>query len=157
MSVGSKAFVTLVVAVATISAGCGDESSTSTPDAVTKAEFIAKANAACEKERDGLEKRVRDFERQLAARNARPLPYADMVHFVLLPTIEGEIRRIYQLDLPPADEEQIDAMLSTKKFALDQVAVIPRVPSRKVAERHFVEADKLFRAYGLTSCASSSG
>lgn len=142
------------VLVATLAACGGGDGEDGGPDSVVaigRAEFVKQANAACRSQRDGLMKRVADFERRRGGK--RPEPYGDVVHFVLLPTIEEEVRRAEEIDPPPEEEERVDAMFFAQRVAVDKVAVMPRVPSLKAAERHFAEAGGMLRAYGLTACA----
>jgi hypothetical protein len=135
--------------------GCGgDDDDGATAAGGAKAEFASKANAACAKESSGLMKRARTFEKRRAEADASPEPYVDMVHFVFLPTVEMQVLRIEQLKPPVGEAARVDALLDADRSAIDRVATMPRVPSIEVARRYFVEADKLFRAYGLAACAN---
>lgn len=149
------------ITVIGVAAGCGSSSDESSPEAQSesaaasipspsKAQFITQANAACEKARAGLAGRVSDFEQRREGR--KPLAGADMVHFVYLPTMETQIWRIEELGVPLGEEERIDAMLDAERSGVDANAVKAKVPSIAAAEREFVEADRLFRAYGLYAC-----
>jgi hypothetical protein len=145
----------VAMAIAMVAVGCGGDSDDAADNAPpSKAEFVKQANAVCERERAGLMERVAEFERRRAGR--RPEPGADVVHFVYLPTIEAQIFRIEELDVPRGEQTRIDTLLDAERFALDAVAVMPRVPSIAVAERNFAEADKQLRAYGLSSCANGN-
>jgi hypothetical protein len=144
----------VTVSIGMVSFGCGGDEKPASASVFSKAEFIKQANAACERERAGLMERISSFERRRAP--GRPLAGADMVHLVYLPTMETQMWRIEELGVPRGEGGRIDAMLDAERFAVDAVAVIPRVPSRAAAERHFAEADKLFRAYGLHSCATGN-
>jgi hypothetical protein len=145
----------IAISIAIVALGCGggsDQASTTSPP--SKAEFVKQANAACERARAGLGKRVSDFERQRAGR--KPEPGADMVHFIYLPTMEAQIFMIEELGVPRGEEKWIDALLDAERFGVDAVAVKPRVPSMAAAEREFAKADNLFLAYGLDSCVTDS-
>jgi hypothetical protein len=141
----------VATAVAVLAAGCGGGSDASGASSLSKAEFIKQANAGCKKERAGLMERIADFERRRAGK--KPREYADAVHFVFLPTIEAEVWEIGKLDAPPSEEKPVYELLSDDRTAIDAVAVIPRVPSIKAAERHFTAVGKMFRASGLPACA----
>lgn len=144
----------LAVGLAILVVGCGDgdEEVSSIEAPPIKAEFIKQANATCERERAGLTERVADFERVRAP--GKPLPKADAVHFVYLPTMEAQIWRIEQLEVPRGEQGRVDAMLDAERQAVDTVAVIDRVPAIATAERYFRGADRLFRRYGLQACAN---
>lgn len=154
-----RAAVVLAVAagaaIAVVSCGGGDDpkagtTSTAQAPAPSKAEFIKQANAACREARAGLGERIARFEGLRDGR--KPEPGADMVHFVYLPTMETQIWRIEELGVPREEDEEVDAMLDAERDGVDAVAVIPRVSSIARADRHFVEADRLFREYGLDAC-----
>lgn len=146
----------MAVALFVTSCGDGGDDDTSTVSTLSRAEFIKQANRACREERAGLMKEVSEFERNRSPGKTRP--YSDAVHFIYLPIMEAQIWRIGELGTPPrGDAGRIEAMLDAEKFAIDELATTPRVPSIAAAEREFVEADKLFRAYGLHSCAAANG
>jgi len=136
-------------------AGCGGSDSTAdTAAPLGKAEFIKQANADCTRARAGLAGREAEFERR---RGRHLAPGADMVHFVYLPTIEGQLRLLESLPSPPGEETRVETMLKTEHYALDSVAVMRHVWSQAAAERYFAKADRLLRAYGLDSCANHPG
>lgn len=154
----------ILIAAAAATIGCGSsgadlsssvDTSTSTRTVLSRAEFVKLANAACARERKGLGQRVRRF---LGWRKGDGTPkevlYADVAHFVVLATIEAEMVRISELRPPPKDEERIANMLYVEEREIDEVALKKRLPSITAAERYFVEAGPLFRAYGLTACAN---
>ncbi len=159
---GLLAFVLLMAMVATGCGGSGDDSNASSAPStsgvetirklttISKAEFVKQGNAACRKVRSELPKQIADFERSRAGK--KPRTYADAAHFVLIPAYEAEVWGVEKLGAPPGDEERIDKMLAAERTAIGSIAVMPRVPSIKGAERHFTDAEKQFRAYGLTDC-----
>jgi hypothetical protein len=131
--------------------GCGSNGDAkSGTTSLSKAEFVQLANAACRREKVGLAQRVAEFER---LRNGmRPAPYGDMVHRILLPTIEEEVSKIRELTPPHGEEERVDWMLFAQQSAIDNVAVRRSVPSIAAAARHFAGAGRLLRGYGLSDC-----
>lgn len=142
------------VALGVAMMGCGSDDDDRATAAESKAEFVDKANAACAKEAADLGDRARTFEKRRAAANAPSAPYVDVVHFVFLPTVEMQVLRIEQLKPPAGEAARVDALLDADRLAIDKVATMRRVPSIETARRYFVEADKLFREYGLTACAN---
>lgn len=144
----------VVMSIAMLAVGCGGSGGDHPGGSLfTKVEFIRQANAACERERAGLMERISDFERR---RPSPPLPGADMVHLVYLPTIERQVWRIEELGVPRGETGPIEAMLDAEGLAIDAVAVIPKVLSIAATERYFATADRLFRAYGLPFCATGN-
>jgi hypothetical protein len=144
-----------VLLTAFAAAGCGgDSGSASSSPPISRAEFAKQANAACREEKSSLSERIAGFKLRIAGE--KPRPYADLVHFVFLPMVEREVSDIEAVDWPKKDAEGIDAMRDGVRTAIDAVAVMPRVPSIAAARRHFIQADKQLRAYGLFSCVVGS-
>jgi hypothetical protein len=147
------------LALAATMAACGDSDETAGASPLSKAEFVKRTNAACKRERAGLKKRVSFFLEQ-PAQDGKPAQVlnADLAHFVLLPTIEAEIVRIEELweepGVPSNDDKRIDLMLDAERQAIDDVATTSRIASIKAVELPFARAGRLFRAYGLSSCAN---
>ena len=82
--------------------------------------------------------------------------YAAVVRGVLLPTIETEIAKVAELGAPEGDEEQIEAILAARQEAVDEVAKLNDFDQAEY-ESHFLDADKLTRAYGFVdfNCTNS--
>jgi hypothetical protein len=166
MAFRSKRLLVTALSIAgVVAAGCGGggdaatgtaaSTATSNPTTVktpTKAEFLAQANAACRKVRTGLAQRVARFER--GGEGGKTEPLADAVHFVFLPTIEAQVFEIEKLGAPAGQAEQINHLLDAERDAIDRVAVKPRVASVAIAEKQFGEPNRLFKAYGLSACAT---
>lgn len=136
--------------------GCGGGDNPNSPQtaegvAPTKAAFLQRANQICREERVDLAQKIAKFERLRAGR--RPEPYGDMVHYVLLPTVEEELGAIEELEPPKGELDSVDEVLFPQETALNNTAGTPRVPSVRAAERLFADATEALRAYGLQACA----
>jgi hypothetical protein len=155
--------ITLLAVATTIAVflagGCGGtDSSSSTSSsteasAVTKAEFLAKANAACKEAGAGLAGRISFYRRRAAGRPPERLN-ADLAHYVLLPTIEAEMEAIRAFILPPAEQDRVNEILYAEEQAYNAVFFTKKLASLAAAERRFTESGKLLSAYGLTACAN---
>jgi hypothetical protein len=160
VSAKPSALLAIAVLTAIAAAGCGgsDEVTSSnfpfSPPSLSKAEFIEQANAACERERAIMMKKKLDFERLKAERPPEP-GSSDVAHFVYLPAMEAQVWRMEELGVPRGEAKRIDELLSAARFAIDAAAVIRKLPSIAAAEQYFDESDKLYRAYGLDSCANN--
>jgi hypothetical protein len=147
-----------VVAVAAI--GCGEKSNDdgSAAGPPSRAEFVKQANAICISARTGLARKIRAYEQLGAGQDAEER--VDASHFVYLPAIETQLRKVEELTMdlgiPSGDAGRINKILDAEKDGIDAVAVKPKVRSIAIAERSFKEADRLFRAYGLDSCANGA-
>lgn len=83
-----------------------------------------------------------------------PEAYADVVHRVLLPTIETELLAIGKLRRPAGERQQIEMLLHKEYHELENLAVMRHVPSIRQARQNFVESTRMFRAYGLEACVN---
>jgi hypothetical protein len=169
-TVRARPTVLLAVAIliATALAGCGESSdetsgassvsnasSPSKPPPLSKAEFLVQANAVCRKVRAGIENEISSFVQQGNPEGKpREVRYADLAHFVLLPTVETEIASIYGLESPHPGRLRIEGILGAERRAIDEVATTKRLASVETVERYFVESGRQFRAFGLPSCAN---
>jgi hypothetical protein len=142
----------LLIAVALL--GCGGSDGSGDNDggeSLTKAEFVKRANAICRQVGAGLAQRTAKFKRLRAG--MKPEPYVDDIHYVLLPVREEELWKIEGIGTPAGEKERLRVLFAAERTAIDAVAVIPNVASTAVVEQHFVRPGKMFRAYGLSSCA----
>lgn len=141
----------LVVAFAI--AGCGSSSTNSsstasaTVPAITKAEFVAKANAICGKadpvlSAAGAKLETRPPEAQVAA----------LVKGTYVPAIQSQITAIKALGVPTGDEATVANMLALAQADLNKIENAPQL----IATDAFADFAKVAHPYGLTACAPTS-
>jgi hypothetical protein len=149
--------LTIATVVAAVAIGCGGNGAelSAGASAAGKREFLARANDACGRENATVPAEVAEFLDQRSPKGKpSPIVYADLAHFVLLPTIEAQIYWIEKLGAPGRDEERVAAMLTAERLAIDKVATTRRVASMGAVSRPFKRSARLFRVYGLDSCAN---
>jgi len=134
-------------------AGCGGaSSSTKSPKsaattAITKAEFVAKANAICA-----------SADPALSAANAKlasdPVPavIAAAVKDTYVPSVEAQITEIRALGTPSGDQATVTRMLQLVQADLNKIKTNPRL----VATDVFGDFARVAHPYGLTACAPLS-
>jgi hypothetical protein len=145
-----------LVALALAVAGCGGSgagSSTQTSAAmqasISKAAFLAKANAIC----------VRGNAASKAARallGASPSE-EQIVAFVRrteVPAVQAQIDQIRALGAPAGDGATIKKMLDVAQQAVSRVKVVPTILT--TGEDVFAPFAAIAHPYGLTSCAPNS-
>ena len=142
---------TLTLALA---GGCGGGSSTTKSTAttaaatITRAEFVAKANAICAA-----------ADPNLAAENAKlaahptPAAVAAAVKSVYVPSVESQIAGIKALGTPPGDQATVSRMLQLVEGDVHKIKTNPRLI---VATDVFADFAKVAHPYGLTACAPLS-
>lgn len=119
------------------------------PTSETKAEFSAKANAACVSQQKQLQVPL-----QQAFKNGQNSQQAlrQVTEEAIGPAMEAEAEELRALGAPQGDEKQIEAIA----VALDAIAAEAREnPMKLVTDPSaFKEAQKLARGYGLDFCGS---
>jgi hypothetical protein len=131
----------LLLATGLIVAGCGDGDD----DTLSKSEFIAKADAICEKGNKEIE------AAPSPAGGDRPSQQAleQFATDTLIPNIQKQVNDIRALEPPEEDESQVDAILNSAQTSIDELKADP---SKITDEDSFAEANKLARDYGLKVC-----
>jgi hypothetical protein len=148
----------LVATLIAIAVGCGEDSDNSSGNSpMSKAEFVKRANAVCEKARSTVKEEVEVFLERQRSDKPTPVLYADLTHLVLLPAVEREMEAIRYLRIPPKEVKPIDAILDVAEPVVDELANTSRIASLEVVKREFAEARKQYSAYGLNSCTPGLG
>jgi hypothetical protein len=155
MTLRTLSLIAATALVALIAAGCGSSSSstssssTTSSAALSKPEFIAKADAICKQGNQAI---------GAAAKKAFPSKpsKAELNQFAsatVLPAIQGEVDAIGALTPPAGDEDQVNQIVTDVQAALDQAK---KDPSVLIANNPgvFAKANKEAKAYGLKVCGS---
>ncbi|HME04767.1 MAG TPA: hypothetical protein VKG38_17220 [Solirubrobacteraceae bacterium] len=131
-------------------AGCGGSTSAtnSTADAtITKANFVAKANAICEKADPALS----EAGAKLASLHSEA-QIATVVDGTYVPSIEAQIAGIRALGTPPGGQAAVTSMLKLVQADLTKLKGDPPL----VATDVFGDFARVAHPYGLTACAPLS-
>jgi hypothetical protein len=149
---GVAVSATASLALALVAVGCGGASKTATTTtaaAITKAQFVARANAICAA-----------ADPNLAAENAKltttrhtPAAVAAAVSGVYVPSVESQVASIKALGTPTGDEPTVRRMLALVDA---DVAKIKGDPKLMLTTDAFGDFAKVAHAYGLTACAPLS-
>lgn len=143
---------TLIVGLG--AAGCGSSSSSNTTSttALTKPEFLAKANAICK----AGNKLSNAAASKVFPKNTKPTQ-AQVTSYVKIvaPEIQTQITGIRALGAPPGDEAMVASMLNMAQQDLDKVKSNPALLVSNTDA--FADFAKVAHPYGLTSCDSQSG
>lgn len=131
-------------------AGCGSSSSTSSKaPTLTKAEFLAQANAICT---TGNQKQTAATK----ALGAKPTPaqIAKFVTTVFVPGIQSQIDGVRALGARTSDAATVTKMLDVAQADLDKVKSKPSLLAGNAPP--FADFAKLAHPYGLTACAAGN-
>jgi hypothetical protein len=150
---GDRSVAAAIVLAALGVGGCGASNSastrTSTPTAISKSVFLAKANAIC----------VKGNAASKAARaKLGPNPTEEqIVSFVRgteVPAVQRQIDEIRALGAPAGDRATITKMLNLAQQAVGRVRVVPTILT--TGEDVFAPFAAIAHPYGLTACSPNS-
>lgn len=154
-------WLTALPVALTLVSGCGgggsDQTSVTT-GSLSKAQFIARADAICRAARS-------QFNREyLAFGKEHPIPTSkagqrkrlgELIETVLAPNYEPRFEEIGALGAPSGDEEKVSEFLTAFKRRLDEIREKPTELGTNPYP--FEGVAKLAKAYGLSGCANSFG
>lgn len=149
----SRAVLAGALSIASLAlAGCGSggRAATATIDrtapAITKGEFVRKANAICAK---GNAK-----NKAAGAKLGAEPAEAQVVAFVKrieVPAVQAQINALKALGAPPGDEATVAKMLTFAQAGVNAVKVQPTIVTS--GANVFARFARVAHPYGLTSCA----
>ena len=147
---GACAFALLVT-------GCGGGSgndSEVTASSLSKAQYIQKANAVCEK---GTKQIATDFAVFLKEKESVKEPteadYVQLFNTVVAPNVEREIDELRELGAPKGDEKEVEAILQAREESI-QIAEEDPEAIIENSDKVFARASKVAAGYGLKTCAT---
>jgi hypothetical protein len=136
--------------------GCGSSSSSSstTTAAISKAEFLKKANTVCKKGNQKINK----VDKSIFETNKKPTKAQEMQFATgtLIPGIQEELDGIKALGAPKGDEAKVNQIVTTAQDTLDKIKNDPTILFTSSTDP-FKAANKLSNAYGLTVCGAGGG
>jgi hypothetical protein len=142
------------LSLALCAAGCGgggnstSTKSAATVPAITRAEFVAKANAICA----SADPNLASENAKLAALRPSPAVVVAAVKNVYVPSVEAQVANIKALGTPSGDQATVTRMLQLVEGDLSKVKANPRLITTDV----FGDFAKVAHTYGLTACAPLS-
>jgi hypothetical protein len=143
-----------------LASGCGggsDEVSVTT-GSLSKAQFIARADALCRAARNQFDREYIAFGKEHkppASTAGQEAWLSEIIKKILLPSYEPRFEDIGALGAPSGGEEQVSEFLTGFNQRLDEIKAEPTELS--ASPYPFKEVTKLAKAYGLTGCAQSFG
>jgi hypothetical protein len=145
--------VALLVIAVTV-AGCGSSSSSmmsAAPSAttITKAQFVAKANAICQKGNDATQAAGSKLGKE--PREAEQLAFVAEKE---VPAVQAQIDALKALGAPAGEEATVANIINTAQADLDKVKSEPALVVHGIDV--FANFAKIAHPYGLTSCAPRS-
>jgi hypothetical protein len=151
--------IAATLAVGLAAAGCGSSSShttsAATQPALTKAQFIAQANAICTQGNQKSAAAQKALEKVLGNHAPTQAQIVAYVNGVVAPLIQSQIDQIKALGMPSGDRAALTNMLNLAQTDLNAVKSNPAglLASKQNPFHNFAQ---LAHSYGLTACASKA-
>jgi ABC-type lipoprotein release transport system permease subunit len=134
-----------VLALGVIAAGCGssgdDSSSTSN---LTKAEFIAKADAICQQGNQQINSAAHE---QFGNQKPTAAEVQQFITGTVLPNTQSQVDKIKALGAPSGDEDQVNKILDTVQADIDKAK-----SSGDIENSTFADSNALAKQYDLKVC-----
>jgi hypothetical protein len=135
-----------VLAAALIAAGCGggDDNSDTTTTSLTKAAWIAKADAICQQGNQEIEQAAKQ---QFGNQQPTAAEVQDFGTGTALPATQTQVDKIRALGAPSGDEDQVNKLLDTVQADIDKAKAVG-----DVEDSTFADGNALAKQYGLQVC-----
>lgn len=147
---GFFAIAVCLALAALIAVGCGGDGEAASTDApLTKAEFIKKGDAFCEKAEKKFPAELRAFgqERKVTG-SLTKAQGEEAVQTVLIPSLQAQADQLEQLGAPSGDEDQVEAIVG----GLQKVLAKGEEDSSEIGARPLSAIAKLAKEYGFEVC-----
>jgi hypothetical protein len=134
------------VAVAGIAAGCGggNDNSGTTTTSLTKAAWIAKADAIC---KQGNQEINQAAQQQFGNQKPTESQVQQFTKDTLVPKVQSQVDQIKALGAPSGDEDQVSKLLDTVQADIDKAK-----SANNIENSIFADGNALARQYGLKVC-----
>jgi hypothetical protein len=165
---GPIALLAGVLAAVLILAGCGgggssdstNASSDSNTAALSKAEFIKKADAICTAGGKRTQEEFASYikEKKLTGKKEpTPAQLTEVSEEIQVPALKRQAEEISALGAPAGDEDQINELVDAIDEGIENVEAADPKEALASLSTMFAEADKLAAAYGLKVCGQGEG
>jgi hypothetical protein len=160
-----RGFFVLIATLATLLAagGCGSSGSSSNDEvtvqtgSMTKAEFIAKADAVCKAAHDEFRTKYTSFLRahqsSIGNKQKEEALFGEFLESILSPNIEAQIKKISEIGAPKDYAPQVSSFLNALQEELDEVNEDPSKLSASLYP--FRTAETIAEKAGMNGCTTT--
>jgi hypothetical protein len=156
MGRGTIAIAVALTAAVLVVAGCGggSDSTSTTTGSVSKAAFIKKADAVCQKGTERMQQAILDFLKQHKdVKRPNKAQSEVLVGTAIVPSVKTELKELKALDAPEGDEERVEAIVSALEEGLETAEDNPEAVVGS-SDAVFGIAGRLAGEYGAVVCGS---
>jgi hypothetical protein len=147
--------IAVALTVAVLVAGCGGGSDSSTATvSVSKAAFIKKVDAVCQKGTERMQRAILVFLKQHKdVQRPNKTQSEKLVGTAIVPSVKTELKELKALDAPEGDEERADAIISALEEGLETAEGNPDAVVAS-SDAVFGISGRLAGEYGAEVCGS---
>jgi len=147
--------IAVALTVAALVAGCGGGSDSSTTTvSVSKAAFIKKVDAVCQKGTERMQRAILVFLKQHKdVQRPNKTQSEKLVGTAIVPSVKTELKELKALDAPEGDEERADAIISALEEGLETAEGNPEAVVAS-SDAVFGISGRLAGEYGAEVCGS---
>jgi hypothetical protein len=143
-----------VLAVATLAAGCGGGSDSSSGPTISKAVFVKRADAVCTKGNERMEVAFAHFlQENKNVKRPDDAKLEKLVGTILVPNVKREVKELRALGAPSGDEDRVGEIVKALEEGLETAEGNPQAAVNS-SEAVFGIASRLAKEYGLEVCGS---
>jgi uncharacterized lipoprotein YehR (DUF1307 family) len=158
MGTGRGAFVAAAMVIALVVTGCGggsdSSSSSNTTGSISKAAFIKKADAVCQKGTERMQRAILGFLKQhKEVKRPNKVQSEKLVGAAIVPSVTTEIEDLKALEVPEGDEERVDAIIGALEEGLEIAEDNPEAVVSS-SDAVFGISGRLAGEYGAEVCGS---
>lgn len=124
--------------------------------AITKVQFIKKADAICDAAKERASEEFRSYLKKNKVPSSGPGMVAkahDVVNTIIAPAFDLQVKKIGGLGAPRQDVTQVNEILAAMQKGVEKAEEAPLEFIQKGIAMN--KASKLAKAYGLTSCSET--
>ncbi len=148
--------IVIALAAAALAAGCGggSDSSSTTTGSISKAAFIKKVDAVCQKGTERMQRAILVFLKQHQdVKRPNKAQSLKLVGTAIVPSVKTEIKELKALDAPEGDEERFNAIIGALEEGLETAEGNPEAVVAS-SDAVFGISGRLAGEYGAEVCGS---
>jgi hypothetical protein len=157
MGTGRGVLIAAAMVVALVVTGCGgsgDSSSSTATGSISKAAFIKKADAVCQKGTERMQRAILVFLKQHKdVQRPNKAQSEKLVGTAIVPSVKTEVKELKALEVPEGDEERVDAIISALEEGLETAEANPEAVVAS-SDAVFGISGRLAGEYGAEVCGS---
>jgi hypothetical protein len=154
MGTGRGVFVAAAMVIALVVTGCGGGDSSTATVSVSKAAFIKKVDAVCQKGTERMQRAILVFLKQHKdVKRPNKAQSLKLVGTAIVPSVKIELKELKALEAPEGDGERFDAIVTALEEGLETAEGNPEAVVSS-SDAVFGISGRLAGEYGAEVCGS---